>query len=106
MLKKLFIGGITGSIIYFLLEWVVYAVFLNKAMEIWPGLGNDALRTPSLFLPVFSGQFIFAILLTYVLIRVNTISLSSAIKTGAIIGLLVKSSIGCLTYGATTVYSN
>src|SRR5439155_9272462 len=106
MLKKLFVGGIVGGITYFLLEWMAYAAFMNDVLEKWPGTGMDALRTQALFLPVISSQFLFAIFLTYIFIRSNVISISSGIATGAIAGLLVKSSIGCLLYGTTTIYSN
>ncbi|MDP2176672.1 MAG: DUF1761 domain-containing protein [Bacteroidota bacterium] len=78
--KKIFISGLTGTIVYFLLGWLFYGILFT---DIYPSNGEQNLVF------VFLGCMIFAFLLAYVIVHLANInSLMGGLKTGLIIGFL------------------
>ena len=62
--KKLFIGGIVGGIVYFLLGYLIYGKFLMSYFSEHHGLATDANRAQPMFLYLIIGNLLMGFLLS------------------------------------------
>ena len=106
-IKKLFVGGITGGILFFLLGWLVYGNLLADYMQSHPGdvtgINRPDMEMDFLYLSV--GNLLSGLLMAYIFIRANVKSLSDGLITGATVGLLMGASFDCVMYGTTLIAS-
>lgn len=106
-IKKLFVGGITGGILFFLLGWLVYGNLLADYMQSHPGIvtgiNRPDMEMDFLFLGV--GNLLSGLLMAYIFIRANVITLSDGIITGAVVGFLLGASYDCMMYATTLIAS-
>lgn len=104
-IKKLFAGGITGGILYFLLGYLVYGNLLVSYMKANPGtaLNVDRVSPDMLYLAI--GNLLAGFLLAWVFVKSATSTLASGFISGGVIGLLYSASINCIIYATTNVTS-
>lgn len=103
--KKLFIGGITGGVLFFLLGWVIYGILLMSFMTAHPGAAGNIGRAEPDFLYLIIGNLAMGFLMTYIFIKANVNSLASGFVTAAIIGLLMAVGYDCMAYATSTAMS-
>ncbi len=106
-IKKLFIGGITGGILYFLLGWLIYGMLLMDFMNNHQGAAGNVQRaeTEMEYLYLAIGNLAMGFMLAYVFLKGNVNSMGSGLITGGIIGALVSVGVDCTMYGTTHVIS-
>lgn len=104
-LKKLFMGGIVGGILFFLLGWLIYGMLLMDFMNNHTGAAGNVSRTEPDFLYLAIGNLAMGFLLAYIFIKGNVNSMAGGFITGAVLGLLMSVGYDCMIYGTTTVIS-
>jgi hypothetical protein len=104
-IKKLFIGGITGGVLFFLLGWVIYGMLLTNFMSTHTGVAGNIARPEPDFLYLIIGNLAMGFLMAYIFIKANINSLGSGFVTGGAIGLLMAVGYDCMVYATTTVMS-
>jgi hypothetical protein len=103
--KKLFIGGIVGGIVYFLLGWLIYGKLLMSYFMEHHGLATDADRAQPIFRYLAIGNLLMGFLLSYIFVKGKVSSLGGGFVTGGIVGLLMGSSTDAIVYATSTVMS-
>lgn len=103
--KKLFIGGITGGILYFLLGWLIYGMLLMDFMNNHTGVAGNISRAEPDFLYLAIGNLAMGFLLAYIFVKGNVSSMASGFITGGVLGLLVSVGMDCMMYATTTAIS-
>ena len=106
-MKKLFVGGITGGILFFLLGWLVYGNLLANYMQSHQGAATGVNR-PDMemdFLYLSVGNLLSGFLIAYIFIKANVVSLSNGLITGATVGFLMGASFDCIMYATTFIAS-
>ena len=106
-IKKLFIGGITGGILFYLLGWLIYGILLMDFMQAHPGTatGVDRPTADIRMMYLIIGNLLSGFLLAYIFMKGNINSLAGGVVTGAVIGLLLSSSMDTINYGLTNIAS-
>ena len=104
-IKKLFIGGITGGVLFFLLGWVIYGMLLMDFMKSHTGVAGNISKPEPDFLYLIIGNLAMGFLIAYIFIKANITSLGTGFVTGGVIGLLMAVGYDCMMYATTTVIS-
>ncbi|HNU89301.1 MAG TPA: hypothetical protein PKJ94_13455 [Ferruginibacter sp.] len=104
-LKKLFMGGIVGGILFFLLGWLIYGMLLMDFMNNHTGAAGNVSRSEPDFLYLAIGNLAMGFLLAYIFVKSNVNSMAGGFITGAVLGLLMSVGYDCMIYGTTTVIS-
>lgn len=104
-LKKLFMGGIVGGILFFLLGWLIYGMLLMDFMNNHTGAAGNVSRTEPDFLYLAIGNLAMGFLLAYIFVKGNVNSMANGFITGGIVGLLIAVGYDCMIYATTTVIS-
>ncbi len=104
-LKKLFMGGIVGGILFFLLGWLIYGMLLMDFMNNHTGAAGNVSRTEPDFLYLAIGNLAMGFVLAYIFVKGNVNSMANGFITGGIVGLLIAVGYDCMIYGTTTVIS-
>jgi len=104
-IKKLFMGGITGGVLFFLLGWVIYGILLMNFMTAHPGAAGNIGRPEPDFLYLIIGNLAMGFLMAYIFIKANVNSLVSGFITAAVIGLLMAVGYDCMAYATSTAIS-
>ena len=104
-IKKLFIGGITGGVLFFLLGWVIYGTLLMDFMNSHTGVAGNISKPEPDFLYLIIGNLAMGFLIAYIFIKANITSLGTGFVTGGVIGLLMAVGYDCMMYATTTVIS-
>ena len=104
-IKKLFIGGITGGVLFFLLGWVIYGMLLMDFMNSYTGVAGNISKPEPDFLYLIIGNLAMGFLIAYIFIKANITSLGTGFVTGGVIGLLMAVGYDCMMYATTTVIS-
>ena len=103
--KKLFIGGIVGGILYFLLGWLIYGMLLIDFMKGHSGIASNVDKAEMDYLYLGIGNLAMGFLLAYIFVKSNVNSMANGLITGGIIGALVCIGVDCVMYGTTNVLS-
>ena len=105
--KRIFIGGIAGGILYFLLGWLVYGILLMDFMNQHAGLSGNVNRsdTDIQMAYILGGSILQGFLLAYVLVKTNANTVAKGFITGATIGFLITASLDLTMYGTTYILS-
>ncbi|HAO46929.1 MAG TPA: hypothetical protein PLZ45_14590 [Ferruginibacter sp.] len=104
-LKKLFMGGIVASILFFVLGWLIYGMLLMDFMKNHTGAaGNVMLQEPNMLYLVI-GNLASGFMMAYIFVRANVNTAANGFITAAVIGLLVSIGFDCITYATTTIIS-
>lgn len=104
-LKKLFMGGIVGGILFFLLGWLIYGMLLMDFMNNHTGTAGNVSRTEPDFLYLAIGNLAMGFVLAYIFVKGNVNSMANGFITGGIVGLLIAVGYDCMIYATTTVIS-
>ncbi len=106
-IKKLFIGGILGGILFFLLGWLIYGTLLMDFMKAHPGPSANINRAEADmdFLYLAIGNLLSGFLMAYIFVKANVNTLVNGFITAAVIGLLMSASYDCIMYATTTIAS-
>lgn len=104
-IKKLFAGGITGGILFFLLGWLIYGILLMDFMKANPGAASGFDRATPDMMYLVAGNLISGFLMAYIFTKASVNTLVNGFITGAIIGLLMAASYDCMNYAFTTMMS-
>lgn len=103
--KKLFIGGIVGGVVFFLLGWLIYGMLLMNFLTDHPGTAGNVGRAEPDYLYLVLGNLAMGFLFAYIFIKANISTASNGLVTGGIIGLLMGVGVNCITYATTTTVS-
>jgi Protein of unknown function (DUF1761) len=114
--NKFFLAVIVGTVVSFLLGWVIYGILLKTAMMENCGVAKDVAE--KVFKPmdnakpdfgmlgiIFVSNLCGALLLTIVAGWANARSLGAGIKVGAIFGLLITLNFDLLWYSMSNLYT-
>lgn len=104
-LKKLFMGGIVGGILFFLLGWLIYGMLLMDFMNNHTGAAGNVSRSEPDFLYLAIGNLAMGFVLAYIFVKGNVNSMANGFITGGIVGLLIAVGYDCMIYATTTVIS-
>lgn len=104
-LKKLFLGGITGGVLFFFLGWLIYGILLMDFMNNNPGTAGIVGRPEPDFLYLAIGNLSMGFMMAYVFIRANVNTLAGGLVMGGIVGLLLAVGFDSMMYATTTVMS-
>jgi hypothetical protein len=107
--KKLFIGGIVGGIVYYLLDWLVYGKLMTDWFIKHPGITSGYMRSNnaimSLMLYLVIGNLASGFLLSYVFAKSKVNSLGAGLVAGGIIGFLSSAAFDSIQFATTTLIS-
>jgi len=105
--KKLFIGGITGGILFFGLGYLIYGMLLKTYMANHLGVAGNVYRADAdmQFLYLVLGNLLYGFMMAYIFIRANVKSAVDGLITGGIVGLLMSAGVDCMMYATTTIMS-
>ena len=104
-IKKLFMGGIVGGILYFGLGYLIYGNLLMHFFSTHPGSIGKVDREAPDFLYLIIGNLAMGFLLAYIFLKGNVNSMAGGFVTGGIVGLLVTVGFDCIIYATTNVIS-
>lgn len=106
-LKKLFIGGIVGGIVFFLLGWLIYGVCLMEFMSTHTALPapTGVNRPMPLFPYLLLGNILSGFLFAYIFLKANVNSFVGGLSFAAVVGLLISSSYDSIMYSTTYLVS-
>jgi hypothetical protein len=106
-IKKLFMGGIVGGILFFGLGYLIYGNLLAGFMHKNPGTATGVERAMEdiQFLYLAIGNLAMGFLLAYIFVKSNVNSLGNGLVTAAVVGALVSVGVDCVTYATTNVTS-
>lgn len=105
-LKKLIMGGIVASILFFGLGWLVYDKLLANFMAEHPGeMIADRAKDNVQMLYLVIGNVCFGFALAFILVRAKAASAMSGLVTGAIVGGLFSAGIDSIIYALTKIES-
>jgi hypothetical protein len=106
-IKKLFIGGITGGILYFFLGWLVYGNLLQEFMKANPGKVTGIERAMDDFnwMYLVIGNLVSGLLLAFIFVKGNVNTLVNGLVTGAIVGMLMSIAFDTMMYATTNIIS-
>jgi len=91
--KNLLVGSIVGTIVYFLLGWLVYGILFTEIYASTGGTEN--------MLFIFLGCMFFGILVAYVVVsRSGLTDWISGAKVGAVVGAMYSASMNFFMYAS------
>ncbi len=104
--KKIFISGIAGGIIAFLLGWLFHGILLADFFSKHAGTATGVNRseTEMVFWALILGNIVMGILLAFVIDKDAEPSLQTGLKTGFIVGVLVSCGIDLIMYATTHLF--
>ena len=105
--KKLFIGGIVGGILYFLLGWLVYGKLMSGFFMNHPGEVAMVARADNdmQFLYIVLGSLFQGFLLSFIFVKANVGSAISGFIIGGVLGGLSTAGMDCIMYGTSKMMS-
>jgi len=104
--SKIFLGGIVGGIVFFLLGWLIYGMLL---MDFAMANFNQCMNRPMADMIMWAialSNFALGFLLAFVFKWANINTITSGTKVAATIGFLMVVSIDLSFYSMTTMYVN
>ena len=112
--NKFFLAVIAGTVVSFLLGWLIYGVLLKSTMAANCGLPKEIAE--KVFKPmdkpeampmiiIFISDIAGALLLTIIAGWANARTLSSGAMVGAIVGLLISLNMDLLWYAMSNLYT-
>ena len=104
--KKIFIGGIVGGVLYFLLGYLFYGVLLTQYFKDHAGsVIADKPMEQIIWWALILGNLFSGFLLAYVFSKSGVATLSSGLITGGLLGLLMSASYDLIVYATTNISS-
>jgi len=105
--KKLFIGGIVGGILFFLLGWLIYGKLMAGFFMDHPGEVAIVERAQNdmQFLYISLGSLFQGFLLAFIFVKANVGTAVSGFITGGVVGGLSVAGIDCIMYGTSKMLS-
>ncbi len=104
-IKKLFMGGITGGVLFFLLGWLIYGILLMNFMASNPGTAGNVYKPEPDYLYLVIGNLAMGFLMAYIFIKAGVNSMATGFITAAVIGLLMGVGYDCMAYATSTIMS-
>jgi len=106
-IKKLFIGGIVGGILYFFLGWLVYGKLMAGFFTEHPGevAMVERAQNDMQFLYIALGSLFQGFLLAFIFVKGNVGTVISGFITGGVVGGLSVAGMDCIMYGTTKMIS-
>jgi hypothetical protein len=99
-------GTVFGGIAFFLLGWLIYGIIMMKFNSGHTNLCMNRPNNEMVWWALILGNFISALLLTLVLNWSGAKGILDGLKTGAIFGFLMSSSLGLGYWSMTTMYNS
>ncbi len=107
MKTKLFLmAGLIGSVVHFLVGWLVYGVLLLKTMQAHTNQSLFKKQNDMVFWSLFVGSICMGLLLTFLLKKSRINSSKEGFKLSAIIGLLSTGYMSFSSFGTSNVYND
>jgi len=104
--KKLIVAGLLGSVVAFILGWIIWGILLSGVTANYAGSATGVMRGEDemLWLPLAIGHLGLGFLLAIIYERWATIStFATGAKAGAVIGLLVAFANNMIMLGTTHI---
>ena len=109
--NKFFLAAIVGSVVFFLLGYLVFGVLLNDFLTANSGMDKDTLAKfnktmeqfnwYSMALSHLAGGFAFATIAVWT----NARTFGAGAKIGGVIGLLFALNVNCLHFGVSNMFT-
>ena len=105
--KNFFLGGIVGGVVYFLLGWLFYGTLLTTFFHEHPGTATNVEKPMDqmVWWALILGNLLTGFLLAYIFSKSGVSTLASGLVTGAVVGLLMCTSIDLIMYATTNISS-
>lgn len=109
--NKFWLAGIIGTVVYFLLGWLIYGLLLMKYMEAHSGLTAELHAqvfkpdTQMNWAAIIISNLLWGYLVALVLMWGNFNSLGGGAKAGFIIGLLICASIDLSYFSMSNLFT-
>ena len=103
---KILKGTLIGGILFFLLGWLVWGVLLSGYMAENVNAAFNRPENEMIWWALIVSNLLIGLLMTLILKWAGVNSVNSALKTGAIFGLLYALSIDLSMYSMTNAISN
>ena len=100
---KILRGTIFGGIAFFLLGWLVYGMILANFMEAHSDVSLNRPDDQMIWWAMIVSNLILALFLTMVLKWNGASGIMDGLKTGALFGVLLSSTVDLMMYSMTTM---
>lgn len=106
--KKIFIGGIAGGVVYFLLGWLFYGKLLTDffAKNAGSATGVDKPMDQFVWWALILGNIVTGFILSYVFVKANIKTVGGGIGTGLVLGLLIAASWDLTMYATSNLMNS
>lgn len=100
---KLIRGTVFGGIAFFLLGWLVYGMLIANFMAAHSDVSLNRPDDQMIWWAMIVSNFVLALFLTLVLKWSGASGIADGVKTGALFGLLMSSTMDLMMYSMTTM---
>lgn len=101
--QKSILAVLAGTVVYFLLGWLIYGVLLRQMME--AGMAKDVMRPDSemILWAMIAGHLVYVSLLHWLLVKTGTTNVRAAATFGLVLGVLMSLSYNLASYAVSTL---
>jgi len=105
--KNLFIGGLVGGVVFFLLGWLFYGTLLAQYFMDNQGTATNVAKAEEdmVWWALILGNILLGFLFSYIFVRIGVSTVTNGLITAGIIGFLICLSIDLTMYGTTNIMS-
>ena len=103
--RRFLVGSVAAALIYFALGWVADNLFLDDFIASHQGLAIQTERPGLMHTYSILSALISGILLSFVITRINSRSITRSILYGGFLGFCIKAGVYFHMYAHTTVFS-
>jgi hypothetical protein len=105
--KKFWVGTLVAGIVFFFAGYLFYGVLFADTMKANAGAVTGVDRPMDTFVwwALIAGNLAMGALLSYVFTKANVSLVTSGLKVGFVIGLLVSASIDLIIYATTNLFT-
>jgi hypothetical protein len=101
--QKFILSALAGLVVYFLLGWLVYGVLLQGFMKDASPAGFMRAESDMVWWALVLGNLAYSCLLTYLIMKTGTHSITSATTLAFTVGILFSLSVDLMMYATTTL---
>jgi hypothetical protein len=101
--QRFILAALAGTVVYFLLGYLVYGVILHDAMQNSSNAIIMRADADIVWWALVLGNFAFASFLTYMVAKTGTTSATGGAMLGLTIGILICASMDLMMYATTTM---
>lgn len=105
-ISKLLAGGLAGGVVFFFMGWLVWGILLHDYSTSAFNQCSARPMNEMVWWALILSNLLTGLLIAYVFSLAKTKGIREAALTGAVLGLLISSTIDLGNYSMTTLYNN